>query len=132
MSAPARVVRSFPRASGKLERHWILVGPDGVLTLCAVETSEDMGFVWVDGAWWASWGIDAHIPAHRCAGTCECHDVDSCGLLDGVRCCIAGTAGIDAYPLLRGWAAGADDELIWADLESRYGWMVTANVTVAA
>ena len=129
MSTPIRAKRSFPRTSGKLERHWMLAGPGDVLTLCAVETSEDWGLVQVDGAWWASWGIDAHIPVNRCAGTCEAHDIDGCGLLDGVRCCIAASHGIAAHPLLRGWAAGADEELIWADLESRYGYMVTANVT---
>ncbi len=127
---PTHSKRSFPRGGGRFEHHWMLSSPDGVLTLCAVETVEALGLVQVDGAWWASWGIDAHIPAERCAGTCETHDIaGGCGLLDGVNCCIASSNNSDARRLLHRWAEDRADAPIWADLENRYGWAVTANVT---
>jgi hypothetical protein len=131
MTSPVRVKRDFPRPSGGFfEHHWMLVGPDGVLTFCTVDTTADGDAVCVDGAWWAPWGITAHIPAVRCSGDCECHDItEGCKLLEGVRCCVAHDSIMDCRELLVRWLdSGRDDTLIWAELDRRYDWSVTPYV----
>lgn len=132
MSAPTRVKRSFPRSAAPelLEHHWMLASPDGVLTFCTVDdAAAKWGDVQVDGVWWTPWGITAHIPARRCNGSCEAHEVDGCGLLDGVTCCVASDTISDCRELLGLWiASDRDDELIWAELDRRFDGAVTASV----
>lgn len=130
MSAHVRVKRDFPRPSGTFEHHWMLVGVDGVLTFCTIDRLDAWDSVCVDGVLWGPWGITAHIPAARCSGDCECHDIDGgCQLLEGVRCCVAHDSVMDCRDLLVRWLdAGRDDELIWAELDRRYDWSVSAHV----
>ncbi|MEX5634990.1 hypothetical protein [Parafrankia sp. FMc2] len=133
MATPTRAKRTYPRNGGGPEHHWMLAGSSGVLTFCVIEcTDPTLAHAIVDGTPWMSWGIDAHIPANRCADVRPGHshgDMDGgCGLLDGVPCCIRNTWSSDGRELLGRWIAGGrDDELIWAELERRWPDLVTAN-----
>lgn len=128
-----RLKRTYPRHGGGPEHHWMLASPDGVLTFCVIECSDlTLAHAIVDGTWWRSWGIDAHIPTSRCADVRPEHThtgMDECGLLDGVPCCVKNSWASDGRELLDCWlASDRDDELIWAQLERHWPHMVTANV----
>lgn len=134
MSAPTRSTLEAIYGNDKLKRHWLLASADGVLSFCIRETTDLLADVRIDGVPFTSWGIDAHIPLAKCAnpehvGEYEHCGADSCGLLPGQPCCLTAAQGEAGHDLLHRWhAAGQDDEVIWAELERRFPWMVAANV----
>jgi hypothetical protein len=131
-----RSKRTVTRDNGKPEHYWLLSGPDGVLSFCAIECSDLLAHAYVDGVPWMSFGVDAHVPLARCVNPGHTShpdyghvDLEDCGLIPDVPCCLTDCQSSVGIDLLNRWiAAGRDGGVIWAELDARYADMVTANV----